>query len=132
MWKQTFLDLKQAQQQIAVIKSVVCREVANHDYFKKIIPAGLLFSGLILITAQSYADCSVIKCVCPLVRFLPLLCTAENGVQSSQFSAGLSCSGFSLAALNTTYLKYRLIRCQQTISIVSLVNVLRELFGYQQ
>jgi len=74
---------------------------------KKIIPAGLLFSGLILITAQSYADCSVNSSGNVSIGKVPSITLAENGVQSSQFSAGLSCSGFSLAALNTTYLKYR-------------------------
>ncbi|MBP2545007.1 Csu type fimbrial protein [Acinetobacter guillouiae] len=74
---------------------------------KKIIPAGLLFSGLILITAQSYADCSVNSSGNVSIGKVPSITLAENGVQSSQFSAGLSCSGFSLALANTTYLKYR-------------------------
>lgn len=74
---------------------------------KKIIPAGLLFSGLILITAQSYADCSVNSSGNISIGKVPSITLAENGVQSEQFSAGLSCSGFSLAALNITYLKYR-------------------------
>lgn len=74
---------------------------------KKIIPAGLLFSGLILITAQSQADCSVNSSGNVSISKVPSIALAESGVQSSQFSAGLSCSGFSLAALNNTYLKYR-------------------------
>lgn len=75
--------------------------------FKKIIPAGLLFSGLLLITAQSQADCSVNSSGNVSIGKVPSITLAESGVQSSQFSAGLTCSGFSLAALNTTYLKYR-------------------------
>ena len=74
---------------------------------KKIIPAGLLFSGLILITAQSYADCSVNSSGNVSIGKVPSITLTENGVQSSQFSAGLSCSGFSLALANMTYLKYR-------------------------
>lgn len=74
---------------------------------KKIIPAGLLFSGLILITAQSYADCSVNSSGNVSIGKVPSITLAENGVQSSQFSAGLSCGGFSLALANMTYLKYR-------------------------
>lgn len=74
---------------------------------KKIIPAGLLFSGLILITAQSYADCSVNSSGNISIGEVPSITLTENGVQSSQFSAGLSCSGFSLALANMTYLKYR-------------------------
>lgn len=74
---------------------------------KKIIPAGFLFSGLILITAQSYADCSVNSSGNVSIGKVPSITLAENGVQSSQFSAGLSCGGFSLALANMTYLKYR-------------------------
>ncbi|WEE40856.1 spore coat U domain-containing protein [Acinetobacter sp. TAC-1] len=74
---------------------------------KKIILAGLLFSGLILITAQSYADCSVNSSGNVSIGKVPSITLAENGVQSSQFSAGLSCGGFSLALANMTYLKYR-------------------------
>jgi energy-converting hydrogenase Eha subunit C len=49
----------------------------NHDYFKKIIPAGLLFSGLILITAQSYADCSVNSSVMSIGK-VPSITLAEK------------------------------------------------------
>lgn len=74
---------------------------------KKIIPAGLLFSGLILITAQSYADCNVNSSGNVSIAKISSITLNESGVQSTQFSSGLACRGFSLAALNTTYLKYR-------------------------
>lgn len=74
---------------------------------KKIIPAGLLCAGLILIAAQSQADCNVNSSGNVSIGKVPSITLAENGVQSSQFSAGLSCSGFSLAFANMTYLKYR-------------------------
>ncbi|MEK5782585.1 hypothetical protein VXE43_21885, partial [Acinetobacter baumannii] len=61
---------------------------------KKIIPAGLLFSGFILISAQSQADCSVNSSGNVSIGKVPSITLTENGVQSSQFSAGLSCSGF--------------------------------------
>jgi spore coat protein U-like protein len=95
---------------------------------KKIIPAGLLFSGLILITAQSYADCSVNSSGNVSIGKVPSITLAENGVQSSQFSAGLSCGGFSLAALNTTYLKYRVD--QMPINYINSVTGERLIVNY--
>ncbi|MFW1747759.1 spore coat protein U domain-containing protein [Acinetobacter guillouiae] len=95
---------------------------------KKIIPAGFLFSGLILITAQSYADCSVNSSGNVSIGKVPSITLAENGVQSSQFSAGLSCGGFSLAALNTTYLKYRVD--QMPINYINSVTGERLIVNY--
>ncbi|WP_434278005.1 Csu type fimbrial protein [Acinetobacter sp. CE-15] len=74
---------------------------------KKIIPAGLLFSGLILIAAQSYADCNVNSSGNVSIGKVPSITLAESGVQSSQFSAGLSCSGFGLVFSSIYYIKYR-------------------------
>ena len=74
---------------------------------KKIIPAGLLFSGLILITAQSQAACVITSSGNVTMGTISSMTLAEQGTQSNQFSAGLRCEGFSLAALNTTYLMYR-------------------------
>jgi len=74
---------------------------------KKIIPAGLLFSGLILINAQSHAECDVNSSGKVSMGQVPSITLAESGVASNQFSAGLKCEGFSLAFANITYLKYR-------------------------
>lgn len=95
---------------------------------KKLIPASLLFSGLILITAQSQADCSVNSSGNVSIGKVPSITLAENGVQSSQFSAGLSCGGFSLAALNTTYLKYRVD--QMPINYINSVTGERLIVNY--
>lgn len=74
---------------------------------KKIIPASLLFSGLILITAQNQAACVITSSGNVTMGTISSMTLAEQGTQSNQFSAGLRCEGFSLAALNTTYLMYR-------------------------
>ena len=74
---------------------------------KKIIPASLLFSGLILLTAQSQAQCVITSSGNVTMGAISSMTLAEQGTQSNQFSAGLRCEGFSLAALNNTYLKYR-------------------------
>ena len=74
---------------------------------KKIIPAGLLFSGLILITAQSQAACVITSSGNVTMGAISSMTLAEQGTQSNQFSAGLRCEGFSLALANMTYLKYR-------------------------
>lgn len=74
---------------------------------KNLIPAGLLFSGLILLTAQSQAQCVITSSGNVTMGTISSMALAENGTQSNQFSAGLRCEGFSLAALNNTYLKYR-------------------------
>ncbi|MCT9977805.1 spore coat U domain-containing protein [Acinetobacter sp. I-MWF] len=74
---------------------------------KKIIPAGLLFSGLILITAQSQADCFITSSGNVSMGTISSMTLTEQGTKSHQFSAGLRCDGFSLAFANMTYLKYR-------------------------
>jgi spore coat protein U-like protein len=74
---------------------------------KKIIPASLLFSGLILITAQSQAACVITSSGNVTMGAISSMTLAEQGTQSNQFSAGLRCEGFSLALANMTYLKYR-------------------------
>lgn len=74
---------------------------------KNLIPAGLLFSGLILLTAQSQAVCVITSSGNVTMGAISSMTLAEQGTQSNQFSAGLRCEGFSLAALNNTYLKYR-------------------------
>ena len=43
---------------------------------------------------------------------VPSIYLMENGENSSQFNSGLSCTGFSLALANMTYLKYRVEQCQ--------------------
>lgn len=74
---------------------------------KKIIPTGLLFSGLILITAQSYADCEVSTSGNTSIGKIPSITLAETGIQSTKFNSGMSCQAF-LTVLTTNYLYYRI------------------------
>lgn len=74
---------------------------------KKIIPAGLLCAGLLLITAQSQADCFITSSGTVSMGTISSMTLLEQGTQSNQFSAGLRCDGFSMAFANMTYLKYR-------------------------
>ncbi|WP_327858331.1 spore coat U domain-containing protein [Acinetobacter guillouiae] len=73
---------------------------------KKIIPAGLLFPGLILIAAQSQAACVITSSGNVSMGTISSMTLTEQGTQSNQFRAGLACT--SLATLATTsYIKYR-------------------------
>ncbi|KAF1024612.1 MAG: hypothetical protein GAK29_02460 [Acinetobacter bereziniae] len=74
--------------------------------FKKIIPPSILVAGLMLISNQSHAVCSINSSGNVSMGNIPSITLMENGTLSNQFSAGLTCVGFSLAAVNRTYLKY--------------------------
>ena len=74
---------------------------------KKLMPAGLLFSGLILLTAQSQAACVITSSGNVSMGTISSMTLTEQGTKSHQFSAGLRCEGFSMAFANMTYLKYR-------------------------
>lgn len=73
---------------------------------KKIIPASLLFSGLILITAQSQAACVITSSGKVTMGTISSMTLAEQGTQSNQFKAGLACTAFATFA-TTNYIKYR-------------------------
>ncbi|MGE8531827.1 MAG: spore coat U domain-containing protein [Acinetobacter guillouiae] len=74
---------------------------------KKLIPTGLLFSGLILIAAQSYADCDVSTSGNASIGKIPSITLAETGIKSTKFNAGISCQAF-LTLLTSNYLYYRI------------------------
>lgn len=73
---------------------------------KKILPAGLLFSGLILIAAQSQAECIITSSGKVSMGTISSMTLTEQGTQSNQFSAGLACTSFATLA-TTSYIKYR-------------------------
>lgn len=73
---------------------------------KTLIPTGIVLTGFMLISSQSQAICSVNSSGNTSMGTISSITLLENGTQSNQFSAGLSCVGFSLAAANRTYLKY--------------------------
>ncbi|MFT0693436.1 spore coat U domain-containing protein [Acinetobacter bereziniae] len=73
---------------------------------KTLIPIGIVLTGFMLISSQSQAICSVNSSGNTSMGNISSISLLENGTQSNQFSAGLSCVGFSLAAANRTYLKY--------------------------
>lgn len=73
---------------------------------KKIIPASLLFSVLILITVQSQAQCIITSSGNVTMGTISSITLAEQGTQSNQFSAGLACTSF-LTVATTSYIKYR-------------------------
>jgi len=94
---------------------------------KKIIPAGLLFSGLILITTQSQADCSVNSSGDVSIGKIPSITLTESGIQSNQFSAGLRCQAFlTFATLN--YIKYRVD--QMPVNYINIVTGERLIVNY--
>jgi len=64
--------------------------------------------GSILVHTELYADCKVSSGHHILTATTPSITLAELGELSTQFSAGLSCSG--LGAGNKTYLKYQVSR----------------------
>lgn len=65
-----------------------------------------MFSGLMLAGNLAHAACSVSASGSSTIS-VPSIYLMENGENSSQFNSGLSCTGFSLALANMTYLKYR-------------------------
>ncbi|MFW1801049.1 spore coat protein U domain-containing protein [Acinetobacter nematophilus] len=73
---------------------------------KTIFPLGML-TGLLFLTNQSHADCQVNRNGTYSIGSISSINLMDTGVASNQFNAGLSCTGFSLAALNMTYLKYK-------------------------
>jgi spore coat protein U-like protein len=73
---------------------------------KKIIPVSLLYTGLMLITVHSYAECDVSTSGNFSIGTIPSITLAEMGIQSNEFNAGLSCSGF-LTILTVSHIKYR-------------------------
>jgi spore coat protein U-like protein len=73
---------------------------------KRIYPMGLL-AGSLFVAAQSNAACQVSSDSNYSIGSMSSIALMDTGVASNQFNAGLSCTGFSLAALNTTYLKYK-------------------------
>ncbi|MCS4299132.1 MULTISPECIES: spore coat U domain-containing protein [Acinetobacter] len=95
---------------------------------KKIIPVSLLYTGLMLITVHSYADCNVSSSGNVSIGTIPSIMLAETGIASNQFSAGLNCSGFSLAFANMTYLKYRVD--QMPVNYINSVTGERLIVNY--
>ena len=94
---------------------------------KKIIPAGLLFSGLILIAAQSQAACVITSSGNVTMGTISSMTLAEQGTQSNQFRAGLACT--SLATLATTsYIKYRVD--QMPVNYINSVTGERLIVNY--
>lgn len=73
---------------------------------KRIFPMGLL-AGSLFVAAQSNAACQVSSGSSYSIGSMSSIALMDTGVASNQFNAGLSCTGFSLAALNMTYLKYK-------------------------
>ncbi|WP_151798750.1 Csu type fimbrial protein [Acinetobacter bereziniae] len=86
---------------------------------KKIIPVSLLCTGLMLITVHSYAECDVSTSGNVSIGTMPSITLAETGLQSTQFNAGLSCSGF-LTILTVSYIKYRVD--QMPVNYINSVN----------
>lgn len=74
---------------------------------RKIIPVCLLFSGLILITAQSKAACTLKSSDSVFLGSIPSFTMTEIGVQSVEFDSGLSCTAVTTAG-RTVYRKYRI------------------------
>ncbi|WP_151812375.1 Csu type fimbrial protein [Acinetobacter bereziniae] len=74
--------------------------------FKKIISVGLPLSGLMFIATESQADCNITTSGDVSIGSISSIALNETGIQSNQFSAGLSCQAFAtFATLN--YIKYR-------------------------
>lgn len=73
---------------------------------KKLLRHLCMFSGLMLTGNMAHAACSVSALGTSSIS-VPSIYLMENGENSSQFNSGLSCTGFSLALANMTYLKYR-------------------------
>ncbi|MEI1672847.1 Csu fimbrial tip adhesin CsuE [Acinetobacter baumannii] len=73
---------------------------------KKLLRHLCMFSGLMLTGNLAHAACSVSASGTSSIS-VPSIYLMENGENSSQFNSGLSCTGFSLALANMTYLKYR-------------------------
>ncbi|EPG2221843.1 Csu fimbrial tip adhesin CsuE, partial [Acinetobacter baumannii] len=73
---------------------------------KKLLRHLCMFSGLMLTGNMAHAACSVSASGTSSIS-VPSIYLMENGENSSQFNSGLSCTGFSLALANMTYLKYR-------------------------
>lgn len=64
-----------------------------------------MFVAITVLHTDLYADCKVSTSHNLLATTIPSITLAEQGELSTQFSAGLSCSG--LGAGNKTYLKYQ-------------------------
>ncbi|HCW3749056.1 spore coat protein U domain-containing protein [Acinetobacter baumannii] len=82
---------------------------------KKLISNLALSCGLMAIGNVAYAACSVNDSGSSSIS-VPSIYLMENGENSSQFNSGLSCTGFSLALANMTYLKYRVEQMSNTFT----------------
>ncbi|ENX36224.1 hypothetical protein F889_00383 [Acinetobacter colistiniresistens] len=71
------------------------------------INKNLFALGLALFGNDVYADCIVNNTASTTIS-IPSIALYESGEASTQFKSGLSCSGFSLGLVNTTYLKYKI------------------------
>ncbi|EPG40842.1 Csu type fimbrial protein [Acinetobacter colistiniresistens] len=76
-------------------------------YFYKTLLGSSLFLSLMSLGSWAHADCNVSSSGNVTIAQIPSIALTESGIQSSQFSAGLQCTGFSLGVGNKTYLKYR-------------------------
>lgn len=94
---------------------------------KKIIPVSLLCTGLMLITAQSYAECDVSSSGDDSIGRIPSITLAEIGIQSNEFNAGLSCEAFATFA-TTSYIKYRVD--QMPVNYINSVTGETLVMGY--
>jgi spore coat protein U-like protein len=86
---------------------------------KKIIPVSLLYTGLMLISVHSYADCNVSTSGNVSIGNIPSITLAETGIQSAKFNAGISCQAF-LTLLTNNYLYYRID--QMPVSYINSVT----------
>lgn len=75
---------------------------------KKIIPVGLLCTGLIMTITHSYAECHVSTSGNVSIGKVPSISMTESGIQSSQFNAGLNCQSL-LTIFTTSYIKYKIV-----------------------
>lgn len=73
----------------------------------KIIPVGLLCTGLMLITGQSYADCTLTTSGQEIIGEIPSITLTETGLRSTKFNAGINCQ-VSFTLFTRSYLYYRI------------------------
>lgn len=83
---------------------------------KKLVNNSLALCGLMAIGGFANADCKVNTSIEGSSVSIPAISLLDEGVASEQLNSGFACTGFSLALINISYLRFRVEQVSNTFT----------------